>query len=158
MGRGHGDIGVPGGVVVTVGPVVVRGDERAVGSEGGGLPELVGAGLFRTVGHDRQLPGIDDRAGEGTGPVGGHAVKDVVVAATGFDAGVDVDAVGGEPRRGAAAVFVGVPVDVGPEGDHDPVGVGRVDPADGIIRGPEHRVAAGAGLRHTGSARVGAGP
>ena len=38
------------------------------------------------------------------------------MAPTGLHAGVDVDAVGGEPGRGVAAVFVGVLV-VGPEGD-----------------------------------------
>ena len=81
VGGRDGDVGVAGGVVVAVGPVVVGRDQGAVGGESGGLPVLVGGGLLGAVGDDRQLPWVDDGAGERAAAVGGHAVQDVVVAA-----------------------------------------------------------------------------
>src|SRR5215211_3329206 len=60
----------------------------------------------------------------------------------------------GEAGRLAAVVVVGVAVDVGAEGDHDPVGVGRVDHAGRVVGGPEEGVGGGTLLGDAG----GAGP
>src|SRR5215216_2162124 len=155
-GAGQAEVGPAGELVVAVLAVVVGGGQLAVAGEGGPLEPLVGGALAAARGGARQLPHVGVGAGETGRAIGGDADHDVVVAGTHrLDPGVErVAGVLGEAGRLAAVVLVGVAVDVGPEGDHHPVGVGRVDRADRVVGRPEEGVGGGALLGHAG----GAGP
>src|SRR5262249_23145972 len=150
---------VPAGLVVAVLPVVVGGRQGSLGRERGPLEPLVGALLPRSRVDHGQLAWIRVAPGEGGPGIAGDAEHDLVVAGSGcLGAGVEVAAAGGRVAavRHTAVALVRVAVDVGGDGDHDLVGVGRVHPAGGVVRRPEYRVLRGALLRDTGHERVGA--
>src|SRR5262249_25675757 len=86
----------------------------------------------------------------------GDAEHDLVVAGPGrLGAGVEVAAGSRVEAVGRAAVgLVRVTVDVGADGEHHLVGVGRVHRSGGVVRRPEDRVLRGALLGDAGTERV----